>query len=247
MLALRERRPYAATGMDAVRSPDSPSRAAVKRAPAGPRLTERLRSEIHAAALEFVVERYELTVAQRKQLASIPIRWRRSRGGSAYYQRAARGFDGPHILLRVAPAGVGTWHTYRRARARFSTPPGGIELDAMLQAKAVLVHEFTHALQHGACGHARRAFSEVETTENEIEFIRRHAPEAFAQLTPVVRRAPRKKVRRAPSPPSGLAALRAIVLRAAGTLAGLIQPAKPAAHGPRSNRPRARSPRPTGN
>jgi hypothetical protein len=41
--------------------------------------------------------------------------------------------------------------------------------------------------------------------------------------------------------------LRAIVLRAAGTLAGLIQPAKPAAHGPRSNRPRARSPRPTGN
>ena len=247
MLALRERRPYAATGMDAARSPNSSSRAAVKRAPAGPRLTERLRGEIHGAALDFVVERYELTPAQREQLASIPIRWRRSRGGSAYYQRAARGFDGPHILLRVAPAAVGKWHTYRRARARFSTPSGGIELEAMLLAKAVLVHEFTHALQHGACGHARRSFSEVETTENEIEFIRRHAPEAFAQLTPVVRRAPRRKVRRAPAPPSGLAVLRAIVLRAAGTLAGLIQPAKPAAHGPRSSRPRARSPTPTGN
>jgi hypothetical protein len=103
-------------------------------------------------------------------------------------------------------------------------------------------------LQHGSCGHGKRAFSEVETTENEIEFIRQHAPQAFAKLIPVVRRT-RKKVRGvrgAPPPPSGLAALRAIVLRAAGTLAGLIQPRKAAVIEQRSTRRRTRSPKPTG-
>jgi hypothetical protein len=85
----------------------------------------------------------------------------------------------------------------------------------------------------------------VETTENEIEFIRQHAPQAFAKLIPVVRRT-RKKVRGAPPPPSGLAALRASVLRAAGTLAGLIQPRKAAVIEPRSTRRRNRLPKPTG-
>jgi phage terminase Nu1 subunit (DNA packaging protein) len=94
MLALRVPRPYAAHGMDAARSPSSSSRAAVKRAPAGPRLTERLRGEIHAAALAFVAERYELTTAQRdqRQLVSMMMHsdgvsekdfealWQRARG-----------------------------------------------------------------------------------------------------------------------------------------------------------------------
>ena len=109
-------------------------------------------------------------------------------------------------------------------------------------ATAVLVHELTHALQHGAAGHGRRRFSEVETTENEIEFVRRRAPEAFAQLVPVVRRT-RRGTRKQPS---GLAALRAIVLRTAATIVGLIQPAPEAAPRLRSSRPRGRSPRPTG-
>ena len=215
------------------------------RAASGPRLTAKLRADIHESAVEFVAARYQLTADQRATLAATPIRWRRGRGASAYYQRHAHGFDRPHILLRVAPGASAYWHTYRRARARYSTPPGGIELETRILAIAVLIHELTHALQHGACGHGKRAFSEVETTENEIEFIRQHAPQAFAKLIPVVRRT-RKKVRGAPPPPSGLAALRAIVLRAAGTLAGLIQPRKPAVIEPRSTRRRTRSPKPTG-
>jgi len=195
------------------------------RSAAGPRLTAKLRTDIHDTAIHFIVERYALTIEQRTTLAATPIRWRRGRGASAFYRRHAHGFDRPHILLRVPPGATAHWHTYRRARARYSTPATGIEIDTRILAIAVLIHELTHALQHGTCGHERRTFSEVETTENEIEFIRRHAPEAFAQLIPVLRR-PRKKVRGAPPPPSGLAALRAIVLRAAGTLAGLIQPRK---------------------
>lgn len=219
--------------------------AAPPRPASGPRLTAKLRADIHASAVEFVANRYQLTAEQRATLAATPIRWRRGRGASAYYQRHAHGFDRPHILLRVAPGASAYWHTYRRARARYSTPPGGIELETRILAIAVLIHELTHALQHGACGHDKRAFSEVETTENEIEFIRQHAPQAFAKLIPVVRRT-RKKVRGSPPPPSGLAALRAIVLRAAGTLAGLIQPRKAAVIEPRSTRRRNRLPKPTG-
>ena len=214
------------------------------RAASGPRLTAKLRADIHESAIEFVANRYQLTIEQRATLAATPIRWRRGRGASAYYQRHAHGFDRPHILLRVAPGASAYWHTYRRARARYSTPPGGIELETRILAIAVLIHELTHALQHGACGHGKRAFSEVETTENEIEFIRQYAPQAFAKLIPVVRRT-RKKVRGVPPPPSGLAALRAIVLRAAGTLAGLIQPRKVAVIEPRSTRRRNRLPKPT--
>jgi hypothetical protein len=219
--------------------------AAPPRGTSGPRLTAKLRADIHQSAVEFVANRYQLTTEQRATLAATPIRWRRGRGASAYYQRHAHGFDRPHILLRVAPGASAYWHTYRRARARYSTPPGGIELETRILAIAVLIHELTHALQHGACGHDKRAFSEVETTENEIEFIRQHAPQAFAKLIPVVRRT-RKKVRGSPPPPSGLAALRAIVLRAAGTLAGLIQPRKAAVIEPRSTRRRNRLPKPTG-
>jgi hypothetical protein len=224
---------------------DAPRSATISAEAGALRLTERQRTRIAADALAFVAARYGLDASQAAALAAVPIRWKRSRGCSAFYMRAAHGFRGPHILLRVPPGATGTWNTYRRARARFSTPPGGIALPARLLATAVLVHEFTHAVQHGACGGVRRKFSEVETTENEVDFMRTRAPEAFAQLVPVVRR--RRKSRAAakarPAAPSGLAALRAIVLRAAGRLAGLVSPAAPAKP---STRRRSRSTTPTG-
>ena len=131
--------------MDAVRKTDrSAARAATV---ATLRLTARAKAAIHREALDFVCERYALEESQRDALAAIPIRWRRGRGASAYYPRRAHGFAGPHILLRVAPGASARWHTYRRARARFTTPPGGIELATRTLAAAVLVHELTHALQ----------------------------------------------------------------------------------------------------
>lgn len=60
----------------------------------------------------------------------------------------------------------------------------------------VLVHEYTHAVQHGVCGGSKRRYSEVETTENEIEFVRRHAPVAFEQLVHVQRGVVRRVRRR---------------------------------------------------
>ena len=209
------------------------------------RLTERARSGIHAEALAFIRERYDLSDEQSETLAAIPVRWRRGTGASAYYPRRAHGFDGPHILLRVPRGARAQWHTYTRARARFGTPPGGIELDTRTLAAAVLVHELTHAVQHGATGSARRRFSEVETTGNEIEFVRRHAPDAFALLVPVLRRPRRRAKPAARVAPSGLAALRAIVLRTAAAL-GLVMQATAPAPPPPKRRQRGRLPRPTG-
>ena len=225
---------YAATGMDAAATIS--------------RLTLRARQAIHRDALSFVAERYGLDDAQSGALAAIPVRWKRARGSSAFYLRAAHGFAGPHILVRV-PGGVRVrWHTYRRARARFATPPGGIDLDVPTFAGAVLVHELTHALQHGVAGEPKRRYSEVETTENELEYVRRRAPDAYARLVPVLPK-PRRRAGRPAAPPSALAALRAAVLRMAARVVGRLTPpappAPPAPPPPRSRR-RTRSPRPTG-
>ena len=233
------------------RSTRAPSRTSAP-APVALRLTARARASIHRDALEHVAARYALSGPERDALAAVPIRWRRGRGSSCFYPRAAHGFAVPHILVKVPAGARARWHTYRRARARFSTPPGGIELDVRVLATAVLVHELTHALQHGVAGGPRRRYSEVETTENEIDFVRRAAPEAFARLVPVVRapaRPSREGARKAASgggaPASALHALRAIVLRFAGSFAGLMRPAE-APPAPRSSRRRSRSPRPTG-
>ena len=220
----------------------------------GFRLTARMRARIHSDAIEHLAERYGLAEAQRSALAEVPVRWRRGKGSSCFYPRGTRRFAEPHILLRVPPGVRVRWTTYRRARARFTTPPGGIELDVRVLATAVLVHELTHALQHGTGGGVRRRYSEVETTENEIDYVRRAAPECFAQLVPVVRAparrpAARTSIRRAADAApatSALHALRAIVLRFAGTFADLMRPATPSPHAPRSSPRRSRSPRPTG-
>ena len=222
---------YAACGMDAAAATIS-------------RLTLRARESIHREALAFVAERYGLDAERTAALAAIPVRWKRARGSSAFYLRAAHGFGGPHILVRVPGGARVRWHTYRRARARFATPPGGIDLDVPTFAGAVLVHELTHALQHGMAGEPKRRYSEVETTENELEFVRLRAPEAYARLVPVLPK-PRRRAGRPAAPPSGLAALRAAVLRMAARVVGRLTAPPPAPPPPRSRR-RTRSPRPTG-
>jgi hypothetical protein len=159
-------------------------------------------------AIEFVVEREGLSPAQRAALEAVPIRWRRRRSASRFYLKASHGFPGPHILVSVARGATVRWHTYRRVRAGLVTPPAGVPVPASLHATIALVHELTHAVQHGVCGTPQRRYSEVETTANEIEFVRRVAPEAHARLVPVraAKSAPRRAAVRTRSSWSGLAA-----------------------------------------
>jgi hypothetical protein len=174
----------------------------------GPALKRRIVRE----SVDFIVERYGLDDGQRQALEAVPIRWRRARAPSRFYLRACRGFDGPHILISVGRGAMVRWHVYRRVRAARVTPAEGILVPAALHASLALVHELTHAVQHGVCGTPRRRYSEVETTANEIEFIRRVAPGLHAQLVPVVGR--RRGARR-----SGVAA--SAPARRTSPLAGL--------------------------
>jgi hypothetical protein len=155
-------------------------------------------------AIGFLVEREGLSPAQRACLEAVPVRWRRRRGPSRFYLGPAHGFDGPHILLSVGRGAEVRWHTYRRVRARLATPREGVVMPMPLYATVALVHEYTHALQHGVCGTPRRRYSEVETTDNEIAFIRRVAPHLHARLVPVPRRAAGRRGVHAPTPSRGL-------------------------------------------
>lgn len=173
--------------------------APIRRSP----LTAAVRRQIVERACAFVRQRYRMDATAAAALVELPVVWRRGGGRSAFYPRPCRGFAGPHIVLRIPRGAFGRWCTYRRVRARLSTPREGVELPVDLLLTVVLIHEFTHAVQHGVCGGTARRFSEVETTENEIEFIRVHAPRAHAQLVSVVgeRRAPLDASREPQLPP----------------------------------------------
>lgn len=157
----------------------------VDRAAPTTRFTDALRQRLVTEAIDFLAEVYELDHAQRSALAAVPVRWRRRNGRSAFYLKARHGFDGPHILVSVPRGAVARWSVYRRVRAAWVTPPRGIEMPVTLFAVVVLVHEFTHAIQHGVCGTPKRRYGEVETTRNEIRLIERMAPHLHAQLLPL--------------------------------------------------------------
>jgi hypothetical protein len=144
-----------------------------------------IRRQIVERAAAFIRQRYRMDPTAAEMLTALPVRWRQGAGRSAFYRRPCRGYDGPHILLRVPPAAFARWHTYRRMRARWATPRHGVELPIDVLMTVVLIHEYTHAVQHGVCGGVARRYSEVETTENEIEFVRLHAPAAYAALVPM--------------------------------------------------------------
>lgn len=160
------------------------------------RLSPALKRRVVRTAIDFLMEREGLSAAQRAKLEAVPIRWRRRRGPSRFYLGPAHGFRQPHILVSVGRGATVRWHTYRRVRAGLSTPREGLAMPLELYVTLALVHEFTHALQHGVCGTPKRRYSEVETTDNEIAFVRRAAPEIHARLVPVQGKTPARRTRK---------------------------------------------------
>ena len=161
-------------------------------APSSTRFTESLRRRLVAQAIDFLAKEYELDAVQQRALHAVPVRWRRRHGRSAFYMKPKHGFAGPHILVSVPRGSTARWSVYRRVRVGLVAPPQGIEMPVALFAAVVLVHEFTHAIQHGVCGTSKRPYGEVETTDNEIRFIERVAPDVHAQLLPLKAK-PRKR------------------------------------------------------
>ena len=156
------------------------------------RFTDVLRRRLIEQAIDFLAAEYELDAEQQRALHAVPVRWRRRHGRSAFYMKPKHGFAGPHILVSVPRGITARWSVYRRVRVGLVAPPQGIEMPVALFAAVVLVHEFTHAIQHGVCGTPKRPYGEVETTDNEIRFIEKVAPDVHAQLLPLKAK-PRKR------------------------------------------------------
>jgi hypothetical protein len=116
------------------------------------RFTDALRRRLVEQAIDFRAAEYELDAAQQRALHAVPVRWRRRHGRSAFYMKPKHGFAGPHILVSVPRGTTARWSVYRRVRVGLVAPPQGIEMPVALFAAVVLVHEFTHAIQHGGGG-----------------------------------------------------------------------------------------------
>jgi len=186
-------------------------------------LTVAVRDDVARRARAFLAERHQLDTAAAERLAAVPVVWRfrRKRKKAHFTSGPGDGVPGPHVVVDVPPGATASWNTYRRVGARLSTPPGGLVLPLRTYLELVLVHEYTHALQHGLGVSAKRAYSEVETTRNEIEYARRHAPEVYARLVPVPPGSTRRKrtARTPAAAPTGRTSAVAPVLRLLADLA----------------------------
>lgn len=59
-------------------------------------------------------------------------------------------------------------YLYRKANAGLTTPPKGLNVGIQIQTACAIIHELTHYVQ----GTENRKFSEVETTQNEIKYLK---------------------------------------------------------------------------
>ncbi len=163
--------------------------------PSPTRLTLALRRTIVNEAMAFITATYNLTPYQRETLATVPIQWKRCRRASRFERGGSHRLIGPRIRLCVPTGKTASWTVYSRRRIGLSPPPQGIQVPIRLFATAVLIHELTHAVQDGLGVMPSRCMSEVETTRNEITYVRSVSPEVFSQLQ-VMKAKPRRKRRK---------------------------------------------------
>jgi hypothetical protein len=70
---------------------------------------------------------------------------------------------------------------YIRHTVGLTTPRTGLNVGYVIATTSHLIHELTHYVQ----GVEGRKFSEIETTQNEIDFLREYDPYWYEKLIPV--------------------------------------------------------------
>jgi hypothetical protein len=73
------------------------------------------------------------------------------------------------------------FHLYERQGAELKTPMGGLCVGYDIAIPSQIIHELTHYVQFLE----KRRFSEVETTRNEIAFLKKKDSYWYSQLIPV--------------------------------------------------------------
>tara|TARA_R110000824_G_scaffold211172_1_gene397172 strand:- start:87 stop:512 length:426 start_codon:yes stop_codon:yes gene_type:complete len=94
-----------------------------------------------------------------------------------WFTNARRAFYYSHKrTAKIALGGNNKWYTYDRKTVGKTS--NGIVVPELLLVTLTIIHELTHAIQH----FEKRKFSEVETTQNEIEYVKIVSPSTLAFL-----------------------------------------------------------------
>jgi hypothetical protein len=107
----------------------------------------------------------------------VPVRFSNTRHGSNFWlpESAENGMGEINIETH------GKLILYKKVTAGLTTPHGGLLVGCELQVITSVIHELTHFVQ----GVEKRLYSEVETTANEIQYLKENEPFWYSKLVPV--------------------------------------------------------------
>lgn len=100
----------------------------------------------------------------------LDLNFSKTRRGSLYYPGDNAIKIGIHAKLLL----------YKRKTCTHYAPEGGLSVGEAINTICGIIHECTHAIQKAE----NRVASEVETTQNEIDFLKEKYPYWFNQLIP---------------------------------------------------------------
>ena len=100
-----------------------------------------------------------------------------------YIIKQIRGFRYRYTTREIVISCHSTWHTYKRKTIGLYANLILCKVEENLHL--VLVHEMTHYIQHANSSFnvEQTIFSEIETTQNEIEYAKEHYPHLYKKLS----------------------------------------------------------------
>lgn len=107
----------------------------------------------------------------------VPVRFSNTRHGSNFWLPD----NTENRIGEVNIATHGYLILYKKVTAGLTTPDEGLLVGCELQVVTSIIHELTHFVQ----GYEKRLYSEVETTANEIEYLKDKEPFWYGKLVPV--------------------------------------------------------------
>ena len=131
---------------------------------------DELKEKATIRAMEYLATRYEMTEGLRQHLEETEI-WFTNERRSFYYPTKRK--------IKLALGRGDKWYTYDRKTVGITSK--GIVVPKLLRITITLIHELTHAVQH----FEDRKYSEVETTENEIEYVGLVSPSTLNRMNEV--------------------------------------------------------------
>ena len=130
---------------------------------------DELKEKATIRAMEYLATRYEMTEGLRQHLEETEIWFTNGQGG--WYCKHKR-----KVKVGIKRD---KWYTYKRKTVGKMSL--GITVPQLLCVTIILLHELTHAVQH----FEGRKYSEVETTENEIEYVGLVSPSTLNRMNEV--------------------------------------------------------------